>query len=319
MAALVRELAETIIANVERVIVGKRRVVELTVVALLCDGHVLLEDVPGVGKTMLARSLAASLGCVFRRIQFTPDLLPNDVTGVSVFNQKTQDFEFRPGPAFANILLADEVNRATPRTQSSLLECMGERQISVDGVARQLPRPFLVLATQNPVEFEGTFPLPEAQLDRFLLRLSIGYPEYDDERRIMVNLRHGHPIDRLEQVADAASLLAAQDAIADVHVDDSIFDYILRLVRATRSNPDVALGASPRGTLALFKASQALASIRGRDFVVPDDVKDLAPYALAHRLILRPESQLRGRSAADVLQGILDTTEVPVATVRHGV
>ncbi len=317
MVASVRNLAETIIENVEKVIVGKRAVIELTVVALLCEGHILLEDVPGVGKTMLARSLAASLGCVFRRIQFTPDLLPNDVTGVSVFNQKSQDFEFRPGPAFANILLADEVNRATPRTQSSLLECMGERQISVDGVARPLPRPFLVLATQNPVEFEGTFPLPEAQLDRFLLRLSIGYPEWDDERRIIVNLRHGHPIDRLEQVVDASDLLALQGAIADVHVDDSIYDYVLHLVRATRSHPDIALGASPRGSLALFRAAQALAAIRGRDFVVPDDVKYLAPFALAHRLIVKPESQLRGRSATEILSSILEAAPVPVASVRR--
>lgn len=317
MTSSVRYLAETVINNVEKVIVGKRPVIELTVVALLCEGHVLLEDVPGVGKTMLARSLAASLGCVFRRIQFTPDLLPNDVTGVSIFNQKTQDFEFRPGPAFANILLADEVNRATPRTQSSLLECMGERQISVDGVTRPLPRPFLVLATQNPVEFEGTFPLPEAQLDRFLLRLTIGYPDYEDERRIVINLRHGHPVDRLEPVADASELLACQQTIADVHVDDSLGDYVLQLVRATRSHPDVALGASPRGTLALFKAAQALAAIRGRDFVIPDDVKYLAPFALAHRLILRPESQLRGRSGTEIIQEILASTPVPVATVRR--
>ena len=317
MGSSVRELAETIIDNVERVIVGKRPVIELTIVAMLCEGHVLLEDVPGVGKTMLARSLAASLGCVFRRIQFTPDLLPNDVTGVSIFNQKTQDFEFRPGPAFANILLADEVNRATPRTQSSLLECMGEHQISVDGSARQLPRPFLVLATQNPVEFEGTFPLPEAQIDRFLLRLSIGYPDYDDERQVIVNLRRGHPIDRLEQVADAAEMTALQDAISDVHVDDSMYDYVLQLVRGTRSHADVALGASPRGTLALFKASQALAAIRGREFVVPDDVKYLAPFALAHRLIVRPESQLRGRSGTEILSGLLETVPVPVATTRR--
>ncbi len=309
----IRDLAAAIVDNVERVIVGKRAVVELCVVALLSEGHILLEDVPGVGKTMLARSLAASLGCIFRRIQFTPDLLPNDVTGVSVYNQKTQEFEFRPGPAFANVLLADEINRATPRTQSALLECMGERQISVDGVARPLARPFLVLATQNPVEFEGTFPLPEAQLDRFFLRLSLGYPDYDDERRIVANLRHGHPIDRLEQVAEASDLVALQGSVADVHVDDSLTDYVLKVVRSTREHPDVALGASPRGTLALFRASQALAAVRGRDYVLPDDVKYLAPFALAHRLIVRPESQLRGRSGSSVLREILERTPVPVA------
>src|SRR5262249_53975515 len=237
----IRELAGVLVDNVERVIVGKRSSIEVCVVALLCDGHVLLEDVPGVGKTMLARSIAASLGGVFRRIQFTPDLLPNDVTGVSVFNQKSQEFEFRPGPAFANVLLADEVNRATPRTQSSLLECMGERQISVDGVTRLLPRPFLVLATQNPVEFEGTFPLPEAQLDRFFLRLTLGYPDYEDERRVVASQRRGHPIEQLGQVVAIRELLAAQEGLGDVHVEDSVGDYILHIVRATREHPDVAL------------------------------------------------------------------------------
>jgi MoxR-like ATPase len=309
----IQELATAIIDNVERVIVGKRPAVELCIVALLCEGHVLLEDVPGVGKTMLARAMASSLGCVFRRIQFTPDLLPNDVTGVSVFNQKTQDFEFRPGPAFANVLLADEVNRATPRTQSSLLECMGERQVSVDGVTRPLPRPFLVLATQNPVEFEGTFPLPEAQLDRFFIRVSLGYPEFDDERRILVNLRHGHPIDRLEQIVAASDLVQVQEGVADVHVDDSLLDYCLGIVRATRTHPDVALGASPRGSLALVRAAQALAAVRGRDYVIPDDVKYLAPFALGHRLIVRPESQLRGRSSGALLREILADVVVPVA------
>lgn len=266
---------------------------------------------------MLARALAASMGGAFRRIQFTPDLLPNDVTGVSVFNLKTQEFEFRPGPAFANVLLADEVNRATPRTQSALLECMGERQITVDGLARPLPRPFLVLATQNPVEFEGTFPLPEAQLDRFLLRLSIGYPEYTDERRIVSSQRHGHPIDRVGPVVSAENLVAVQAQIGDIHVEESIADYALRIVRSTRDHPDVALGASPRGTLALFRAAQALAASRGRDYVLPDDVKHLAPYALAHRLIVRPESQLRGRTASGILESILDATPVPVATTAR--
>lgn len=308
----VRELAEKIVANVERVIVGKRDSVELAVVAMLCEGHILIEDVPGVGKTMLARALAISLGCTFKRVQFTPDLLPNDVTGVSVYNQRTAEFEFRAGPAFANVLLADEVNRATPRTQSSLLECMGERQVTVDGVTRPLSRPFLVIATQNPVEYEGTFPLPEAQLDRFLLRLRLGYPTLDDERQVLTNLRRSHPIDAIEQVADADQLLAAQAQITDVHVEDAVRDYILNVVRATREHPDIALGASPRGSLALYRASQALAALRGRDFVTPDDPKSLAPFALAHRLIVRPESQLRGRTAESVLAGILASTEVPL-------
>ncbi|HUX85821.1 MAG TPA: MoxR family ATPase [Chloroflexota bacterium] len=310
----VKDFAEVVIDNVEKVIVGKRSVIELMVVAILCEGHVLLEDVPGVGKTMLARSLAASLGGVFRRIQFTPDLLPNDVTGVSVYNQRSQEFEFRPGPAFANVLLADEVNRATPRTQSSLLECMGEHQISVDGVTRTLPRPFLVLATQNPVEFEGTFTLPEAQLDRFLMRLSIGYPNFEDERQIIANLEHGHPVERLGKVADASDVISIQESIADVHVDDSLRDYVVRLVRATRSHADIALGASPRGTLALFKTSQALAAIHNRDYVIPDDIKYLAPFTLAHRLIVKPESQLRGRTGTQVLRDMLKELDVPVAT-----
>ncbi len=308
----VQDFARRLVENVERVIVGKREVIELATVALLCEGHVLFEDVPGVGKTMLARALAVTLGLTFRRIQFTPDLLPNDVTGVSVYNQKSAEFEFRPGPAFANVLLADEINRATPRTQSALLECMGERQISVDGVSRVLPRPFLVLATQNPIEYEGTFPLPEAQLDRFLLRLRLGYPTLEDERLIIANLRQEHPIDRLQQAVNNEELLQFQRKVTDVYVEDSVRDYALRIVRATREHADVALGASPRGSLGLYKAAQAYAGLQGRDYVLPDDVKLLAPHALAHRLIVRPESQLRGRSADAILDAILHTVEPPI-------
>jgi MoxR-like ATPase len=314
--AAIAAFAERVVGNVERVIVGKREAIELALVALLCDGHVLIEDVPGVGKTMLARALATSIGGVFRRVQFTPDLLPNDVTGVSVFNQKSGEFEFRPGPAFANVLLADEINRATPRTQSSLLECMGERQVSVDGVTRPLPRPFLVLATQNPVEYEGTFPLPEAQLDRFLLRLRMGYPDFEDERQITLNVRHIHPIERLEAVADCQELVGLQSTVPDVYVEDSVRDYVVRLVRSTRDHPDVALGASPRGTLALFRSAQALAAVRGRDYVLPDDIKTLAASTLAHRVILKPDSQLRGRTGETVVLGLLDAVDVPVVAGR---
>ncbi len=309
----IQDLSERVIANVERVIVGKRPVIELAVVALLCEGHVLIEDVPGVGKTMLARALAASLGCTFRRLQFTPDLLPSDVTGVSVFNQKTGEFEFRPGPIFTHILLADEINRATPRTQSALLECMAERQVSVEGQPRPLPRPFLVLATQNPIEYEGTFPLPEAQLDRFLLRLRIGYPSFDDERQMTLNLQHRHPIETLGPVADGAEVLRLQEQVTAVAVEDSVRDYIITLVRATRDHPDVALGASPRGTLALLRSSQALAAMAGRAYVLPDDVKRLAPFVLAHRLLLKPDAQLRGRTAEDVVQSVVERVPVPVA------
>jgi MoxR-like ATPase len=309
--------AARVVENVERVIVGKRETIELALVALLCDGHLLLEDVPGVGKTMLARALATSIGGTFRRVQFTPDLLPNDVTGVSVFNQRSAEFEFRAGPVFANVLLADEINRATPRTQSALLEAMGERQVSVDGVTHRLSRPFLVLATQNPIEYEGTFPLPEAQLDRFLVRVRIGYPSFEDERQITLNVQHGHPIETLEPVSNPDELVALQGQVADVYVEDSVRDYAIRLARSTREHGDVALGASPRGTLSLLRGSQALAAVGGRDFVLPDDVKRLAPNALAHRLILKPESQIRARSGDSVVASLLETIDVPVAARRR--
>jgi len=298
--------AETVVGNVERVIVGKRAAIELMMVALLCEGHVLIEDVPGVGKTMLARAIAISLGCAFKRLQCTPDLLPNDVIGVSTFNQKTGEFEFRPGPVFVNVLLADEINRATPRTQSALLECMGEGQVSVDGVTHTLPRPFLVLATQNPIEYEGTFPLPEAQLDRFLLRLSVGYPSVDDEGQMLLNLQRQHPIEMLKQVVDGSRLSALQRQVWEVHVDNTVRDYVVRLVHATRELADLALGSSPRGSLALFKAAQALAALRGRNYVLPDDVKFLVRPTLAHRLIVRPESALRGRTVDQVLDDLLE-------------
>jgi len=306
-----------VIDNIEKVIIGKRDAIEMVMVALLCEGHVLLEDVPGSGKTMLARSIAVSLGIEFKRIQCTPDLLPNDVTGVSIFNQKTGEFEFLPGPVFVNILLTDEINRATPRTQSALLEAMQEQQVTVDGVTRGLPRPFLVLATQNPIEYEGTFPLPEAQLDRFLMRLSLGYPSPEDERQILINLWREHPITRLKKVVDGMELLNLQNITWDVHVDETLQAYIVALVDATRSHPDLALGVSPRGSLALFKAAQALAAIRGRDHVRPDEVKYLVPVTLAHRLIVKPEAELRGRTADSILSEVLDNTPLNLGSVEE--
>ncbi len=307
-----REFARRVIDNVSQVIVGKESVVEKLLVALLCEGHVLIEDVPGVGKTMLARAVAASLGLSFRRLQCTPDLLPNDITGVSIYNQRTGEFEFRPGPIFSHILLADEINRATPRTQSALLEAMGEGQVTVDGVTYPLLRPFLVLATQNPIEYEGTFPLPEAQLDRFFLKLSVGYPDRAEEARMLRRLQREHPIFAIGPVVDGTRVPELERQVWDVYVDDAVVDYVVSIVHATREEPSLAVGASPRGSIALLKGAQALAAIQGRDYVIPDDVKRLAPAILEHRLIVRPEAALRGRTAADVLLEVLARVPVPV-------
>jgi MoxR-like ATPase len=309
----VQEFAAKVTTNVEKVIIGKGDTIQLLLVAMLCEGHVLLEDVPGVGKTMLARSLAISLGGAFKRLQCTPDLLPNDVTGVSVYNQQTGQFEFRPGPIFVNILLADEINRATPRTQSALLEAMQEQQVTVDGVTRLLPRPFLVMATQNPIEYEGTFPLPEAQLDRFLMRLAVGYPAMEVEKRLLVHLQREHPINLLEQIVEGSQLIPLQQLVWDVHVDETLHDYIIRLVTATRDHPDLALGGSPRASLALFKTAQALAALRGRDHVIPDDIKYLVLPTITHRLIVRPEAELRGRTALSIMGEMVKNTSLELS------
>jgi len=312
MPARVQSVAERLCRNVERVLVGKRSVVQLAIVAVLCEGHVLIEDVPGIGKTTLARALARSIGGTFRRLQCTPDLLPSDVTGVSVFDQRTAQFEFRAGPIFANVLLADEINRATPRTQSAVLEAMQEAQVSADGVTRPLPRPFVVLATQNPVELEGTFPLPEAQLDRFLMRLSLGYPSQEDEEALVTR---GVSVSSevVNAVVSAEEVLAAIAETARIRLHEDVRRYLVQVTRATRADQDVRLGASPRATLALHRAAQAWAAIQGRDFVVPDDIKRLAVAVLAHRLIASLEARLRGRDASAIVQSILDTVPVPVA------
>ncbi len=312
----IQAFSNLVLDNVERVIIGKHSAIEMLLVAVLCEGHVLLEDVPGVGKTMLARALAISLGVGFKRLQCTPDLLPNDVTGVSVFNQQTREFHFMPGPAFTNVLLADEINRATPRTQSALLECMGERQITVDGVTRPLERPFFVLATQNPIEYEGTFPLPEAQLDRFFMRLSLGYLDQAAESQMLVNLGREHPIESLARVVDGRELPALARLIWDVHVDDTVREYIVRLVAGTRAHRDLIIGASPRGSHALYRGSQALAALRGRDYVLPDDVKQLAPLVLGHRCIVHPESALRGVQIDDVIRRLIKETPLEIGELR---
>ena len=311
-----QELLNRITANIEKVMVGKRREIQYVLVALVCQGHVLIEDVPGVGKTTLVRALAKSLGCDFRRIQFTPDLLPSDVTGVSVYNQKTGEFEFRPGPILSQVVLADEINRTSPKTQSALLECMEEGQITVDGVTHKVPRPFLVLATQNPIEYEGTFPLPEAQLDRFLLRLRLGYPSFDEERMVVERAKQP-PLEELEQVLTSADVIALQKLVKEIHVDDSLADYIVGLVQATREHKDVYLGASPRGSISLYRTAQALAMIRGRDYVTPDEVKEMALLTLAHRMIVKPEAQLRGAGAEQLVAEILNQVRVPTGVKSY--
>ncbi|GAB4425495.1 MAG: MoxR family ATPase [Anaerolineae bacterium] len=308
---IVRGLADRVVGNVEKVIIGKRDVVELTMLALLCQGHILIEDVPGTGKTILARSVARSIGCTFRRIQFTPDMLPSDVTGVSMFNQKTHEFEFRSGPVFAQIVLADEINRATPKTQSALLEAMDERQVTVDGRTYALEPPFLVLATQNPIEYEGTFPLPEAQLDRFMLRINMGYPDKASEISILGAQQFAHPINALDQVVSDEELLEAQEAVKQVYADDSIKEYIVDLCIATRTHPDVYLGVSPRGSLALYRTSQALAAIRQRDYIIPDDIKYLAEAVMAHRLIISPAARIKNVESREIVEDILSTVQVP--------
>ncbi len=311
-AAAIREVAERVKANIKRVIVGKDDVIDLVLVALLSDGHILIEDVPGIGKTMLAKSISKSIGCEFRRIQFTPDVMPSDISGINFYNQKSGEFEFRPGPIIANIVLADEINRATPRTQSALLEAMEERQLTVEGVTQSLPRPFIVLATQNPIELEGTFPLPEAQLDRFFMRISLGYPAEEDEDEILTRFEESSPLDDLDAVVTAEELVRLNGMVARIYCEPSVRRYVVQLVQATRRHQALELGASPRGSLGLYRGARALAALRGRDYVLPDDVKFLAPYVLTHRAILSSQSRLRGGDATAVMQEIIGSVAVPV-------
>lgn len=314
--AEIEAIANRIVENVEKVIVGKRTAVQQTVLGLLCQGHILIEDVPGVGKTVLAKSLSKSVGCHFQRIQFTPDMLPSDVTGVSVFNQKSREFEFRPGPIHAQIVLVDEINRATPKTQSALLEAMEEKQVTVDGTTYPLDEPFMVLATQNPIEYEGTFPLPEAQLDRFLLRIQLGYPNKEQEMDILDRQQFKHPIESIEQVVSVEELQAMQTAVKEIYLDDLVKEYIVDVVRQTRDHPDVYLGSSSRGALALYRLSQARAAMFGRDYVLPDDVKMLAGAALGHRIIVGPAARIKDIEPNAIVQDILDKVPVPGAQVK---
>lgn len=309
---MIAETAARLRKNIQKVIIGKDEVIDIALIAILCEGHLLLEDVPGTGKTTLAKTIAASLGCTFRRVQFTPDLLPSDVTGIYFYSQKATEFEFRPGPIFSQILLADEINRATPRTQSSLLEAMQERQVTVDVATHQLPRPFLVMATQNPIELEGTFPLPEAQLDRFLMKLAIGYPNEQEENDILVRFEQQDPLDSLEKVIEPEEILRMQQQVRQIKVEKSVRNYTVNVSRATRHHDDIELGASPRATMALYRSCQAYAAIHDRDFVIPDDVKAMAPYVLTHRLVVNPQTRLRGRRPEDVIREVVDTVPVPV-------
>lgn len=309
---MIADIAERLRENIQKVIVGKPDIIDLALIAVLCEGHLLLEDVPGTGKTTLAKTIAASLGCSFRRVQFTPDLLPSDLTGIYYFNQKEQEFEYRPGPLMAQILLADEINRATPRTQSALLEAMQERQVTVDIATHNLPRPFLVMATQNPIELEGTFPLPEAQLDRFLMKVTLGYPDEASENAMLLRFERTDPLDTLESVVGPQDILQMQESIRTVRVEESVRQYIVNVCRTTRLHDDIMLGASPRATLALYRTCQARAALNGRDFIIPDDVKQMAPHVLTYRLVVNPQTRLRGRVPEDVVKEVVDTVAVPV-------
>jgi MoxR-like ATPase len=312
---MIDQAAARVRENISRVIVGKEEIIDLCLIAILCEGHILMEDLPGTGKTTLAKAIARSMDCSFRRIQFTPDLLPSDVTGIFYYNQKLGEFEFRPGPILSQVVLADEINRATPRTQSAMLEAMQERQVTVDVETMALPRPFLVIATQNPIELEGTFPLPEAQVDRFLLKIAIGYPDNQEENEILLRFQESNPLDGLQAVIEAQEIVDMQKEVRRIRVEESVRQYVVNVARATRDHHDVDVGVSPRGTMMIYHTVQALAAIRGREYVLPDDVKYLAPFVLTHRIIVNPKTRLRGRTPADVIGDIVDTVTVPVETI----